>query len=347
MRSNLIRLCLATVMAASLLPAGKLLAADANTIRYGIDDEQNINRLPQFIAEKKGFFTREGVKVELVRFKSAFRTGPAQANAANQQTMRQGMTSGAIDMARQQLPLLIHDDLAGANYVGVAVTSDNPVYFLVGQPGINSIADFKGKTVAITNLYDGITIWSQKLIANHGLKTADVTWKSIAGSNARIRCLTSGECAAVTLDQPAIFEGLAAHGYVFGLTNDIGPQLYQVDIAKPDWAASHRELVGKYIRATTAAMRYIMDPKNRYDTVDAVKELTGQPEAQSREMLAYIWDPKNRVFQTSAPNMDNVKAVIALLADYGAVKQPLPAPERFVDPGFARDAGVSPNAPRE
>ena len=94
-------------------------------------------------------------------------------------------------------------------------------------------------------------------------------------------------------------------------------------------------------------MRYIMDPKNRYDTVDAVKELTGQPEAHSREMLAYIWDPRNRVFQTAAPNMDNVKAVLTLLAEYGAVKQPLAAQERFVDPSFARDAGVSPNAPRE
>lgn len=347
MGRNSVCLCLAMAIAASALVPAKLLAADANIIRYGIDDEQNINRLPQFIAEKKGFFGREGLTVELVRFKSAFRTGPGQAAAANQQTVRQGMASGAIDMARQQLPLLIHDDLAGANYVGVAVTSNNPVYFLVGQPAINSFADFKGKTVAITNLYDGITIWTQKLIANHGLKTGDVTWKSIAGSNARIRCLTSGECAAVTLDQPAIFEGLAAHGYIFGLTNDIAPQLYQVDIAKPDWAASHRDLIGKYIRATTAAMRYIMDPRNRYDTVDAVKELTGQSEAQSRDMLAYIWDPRNRVFQTSAPNMDNVKAVIALLNEYGAVKQALPAPERFVDPSFARDAGVSSNAPRE
>ena len=41
-------------------------ACAADIIRYGIDDDQNINRLPQVVAEREGFFAREGVEVQIV-----------------------------------------------------------------------------------------------------------------------------------------------------------------------------------------------------------------------------------------------------------------------------------------
>lgn len=121
------------------------------------------------------------------------------------------------------------------------------------------------------------------------------------------------------------------------MTSEVGPQLYQLDITNRDWAAAHRDLIVKYIRATTAAFQIIMDPKNRNETVNAIMELTKQPRDQSQDMVYRLSYPKN-VFQTSAPGMDNVKAVIALLGKYGALKRPLPSPEQFVDPSYARDA---------
>src|SRR5689334_4964282 len=331
--------------------AGKSVAADANTIRYGIDDEQNINRLPQFIAEKKGFFASEGVKVELVRLKSPFRTGPGQQATENLPTIKQAMASGAIDMARQQLPLLIHDDMAGAKYIGVAVAANNSVYLLASHAGLCYISfglcsqpastfnDFKkGDTVAVTNPWDGITIWTKKVFAKHRKKIDDFTWKSIAGSNARAGCLKSNECGGVVLDLPAFFQAQDASIVSYAQTSEVAPQLYQVDIASPDWAAAHRDLIGKYVRATTAAMRFVTDNRNRDETVDSLMELTKQPQDRSQAMLTYILKTENRMFQTSAPDMNNVKAVIQLLGEYGALKRPLPSPERFVDPSYARDA---------
>jgi ABC-type nitrate/sulfonate/bicarbonate transport system substrate-binding protein len=350
LRSAAIALLVATTCGFS---AGRSLAADANTIRYGIDDEQNINRLPQFIAEKKGFFASEGVKVELVRLKSPFRTGPGQQATENLPTIKQAMASGAIDMARQQLPLLIHDDMAGAKYIGVAVATNNPVYFFTGQAGFGCMvfhicrseggtdifSDFKkGQTVAVTEPWDGITIWTKELVSKHQRTTEDFIWKEIAGSNARADCYLSGKCAAAVLGLPEAFRAFRQfdEDVVYGLTNEVGPQLYQLDIANPDWAAAHRDLIVKYIRATTTAMRFIMDPKNHDETLNAIMDLTRQD--RSRDILYWVSDPKNRVFQTSAPDMDNVKAVIQLLGKYGALERPLPSPEQFVDPSYARDA---------
>jgi hypothetical protein len=67
---------------------------------------------------------------------------------------------------------------------------------------------------------------------------------------------------------------------------------------------------------------------------------TKQPEDHSRQMLAYIWDPKNRAFQGAAPDLNSVKAAISLLGEYDVLKQPLPAPERFVDLDYAKAAGL-------
>jgi ABC-type nitrate/sulfonate/bicarbonate transport system substrate-binding protein len=341
-RLRLVVRSLLAVGAFALTCSGGALAADtANTIRYGIDDEQNINRLPQVVAEREGFFAREGLKVDLVRFRSAFRNRAAgQAPAVGATTVREGMAQGSIDMARQQLPLLINDVMAGGKFVGVAVTASNPIYFLAARPEVKSFADLKGKTVTITNPHDGITIWTRKLLAVHGLKNDDVQLKNIAGSQGRVGCLKSGECAGATLDQPAIFEGLDAGGHALGITNEIAPQLYQVDIVNPNWATGHRDLVAKYIRATNAAMAFIRDPKSREEVVKVTMAFTKQPENHSRQMLAYIWDAKNRVFQGAAPNMNAVAAAISLLGEYDVLKQPLPAPERFVDISYAKAAGL-------
>jgi len=341
MRTNLLRCAVASLVVAAVTGfAGAASAADAgDTLRYGIDDEQNINRLPQVIAEREGLFAREGLKVELVPFKSSFRARAAGQDPGNAATVRDGMARGTIDMSRQQLPLLIGESMAGGKYVGVAVTANNPVYFVVARPEIKSFADLKGKVLTITNPHDGITIWTRKLLAQHGLKNEDVTLKTIAGSEARLGCLKSGECAAATLDQPAIFEALDAGFHSLGITNEIAPQLYQVDIANPVWAAAHRDLVAKYIRATTAAMRFIQDPKNRDEVVKVTMAFTKQPENHARQMLAYIWDPKNRVFQQATPDMTIVKTAISLLGEYDALHPPLPLPDRFVDASYAKTAG--------
>jgi ABC-type nitrate/sulfonate/bicarbonate transport system substrate-binding protein len=317
-------------------------AAADNTIRYGLDNPQNIDRLPQEIAQREGFFAREGLTVELVPFKSAFaRTRDSvPVPAGNRLTIREGMAQGTIDMSRQQLALLINDVIAGGKSVGVAVTASNPVYFIAVRPEIRSFADLKGKTLTITNPHDGITLWSRKLLAQHGVASADVSLKAIAGSPGRVDCLRSGECAAATLDQPAIFEALDAGFHSLGVTNEIGAQLNQLDVVNPAWATGHRDLVAKYIRATTAAMRFINDAKNRDEVVKVTMDFMKQPENHTRAMLANIWDPKNRVFQTAAPDVNNIRAAIALLGEYDVLKQPLPVPERFVDPSYAKAAGL-------
>jgi ABC-type nitrate/sulfonate/bicarbonate transport system substrate-binding protein len=310
-------------------------AGAADTIRYGIDDEQNINRLPQVIAEREGFFAREGVEVRIIPFTVSFRAPPG----ANPISMRDAMSKGDIDMSREQFPLLINDVMAGRKFVAVSIASGNPLYFVVGRPEIKSFADLKGKTLTITNPRDGITVWTRKLLALHGVAEADITLKNIAGSQGRLECLKSGACAAASLAQPAVLDAFEAGAHMLGLTNEIGPPLYQFDIVDPERAAANRAAIVKYIRATTAAVRFIQDPSNHDEVVKVTMAYMKEPENRTREMLDAIWDRKNRVLpQSGVVDMDSVKAAIALLGEYAILKQPLPAPDRFVDTAYAEAA---------
>jgi len=338
MRISLARSTVAAFLALAASGLGLSGAASAaDTLRYGIDDDRNIARLPQVVAEREGFFSREGIEVQIVPFTSSFRSPEAGSRPIS---LREGMAKGDVDMARQQFPLLINDVLAGGKSRAVSVAASNPVYFLVARPEIKSFADLKGKTVAITGPRDGITIWTRKLLALHGLGNGDITLKNIAGSDGRLVCLRSADCAAASLGQPAILGALDAGAHTLGITNEIGPLLYQVDIANPAWAAAHREAVVKYVRATVAAVRFIQEPKNRDEVVKITTALMKESEDRSRRMLADIWDPKNRVLpQQAAFDMASIKASIALLGEYDVLKQPLPPPERFIEPAYAEAAG--------
>ena len=108
------------------------------TLRYGINDSRKSKRRPDGIAERQGFFAREGLEVQTPHYTSSFRP---RVEGQLPGTLREAMEDGSVDMSRQQLPLLIHDAISGTvsrRFVGIAVVAQNPVYFLAVRPEITS-----------------------------------------------------------------------------------------------------------------------------------------------------------------------------------------------------------------
>ena len=303
------------------------------TIRYGVDTERNINALSQVIAERQGFLAREAIKLQPVRFLTgADRAGNRSAMVANREN---------FDMTRGQAPFLIGEVLKGSNYVAVAAVVNNPVYFMVARPDIKTFADLKGKDLVEPSATDPITLTARKLMEMHGLTEGDVEIKYIGGSEPRVACMRSGACAAGSLSQPAVFAAFDAGFHTLAMHIETGPLLYVVEIVDRSWAQAHSDVVVRYLRATAAATRFIHDPRNRDDVVKAAMEFTAQPENRAREMLSYVWDDKNHVLPRQGEiDMDALKAMIALHGRYGILKEPLPAPERFVDLRYAEMAGI-------
>jgi ABC-type nitrate/sulfonate/bicarbonate transport system substrate-binding protein len=313
---------------------GDMAAAQAPyTIRYGVDTERNINALSQAIAERQGFLAGEGIKLEPVRF----------LTGTDRSSNRSAMVAARdnIDMTRGQTSFVIEEGLKGSNYVAIAAVVNNPVYFMVARADIKTFADLKGKVLVEPSRIDPITLTARRLLEMHGLKETDVEIKYIGGSEPRVACLRSGACAAGSLSQPAVFAAFDAGFHTLAMHIETGPLLYVVEIVDRAWAEAHGDVVTRYLRATAAATRFIHDPRNRDDVVKAAMALTAQPENRAREMLSYVWDDRNHVLPRQGEiDMNALKAMIALHGQYGIWKDPLPAPERFVDLRYARMAGI-------
>jgi ABC-type nitrate/sulfonate/bicarbonate transport system substrate-binding protein len=318
------------------LGAGGSAAAQLTyTLRYGVDTERNINGLAQTVAERQGFFAREGINLQPVRFVA---TGDRPTDRTAMFAARE-----SFDMARMQLSLLMEPEgrLKGMNYVAVAAVVNNPAYFMVARNEIKTFADLKGKILTLPSPTDPITLTARKLMEIHGLKDGDVEIKTIAGSQPRVDCLKSGACAAASLSQPSVFAAFEAGFHTLAMHIETGPLLYVVDIVDRSWAEAHSDIVVRYIRASAAAMRFIHDPHNRDEVVKAAMEIARQPENRAREMLSYFWDEKNDVLpQQGEIDVARLKATIALFGQYGILKDPLPAPERFADLRYAKMAGI-------
>jgi ABC-type nitrate/sulfonate/bicarbonate transport system substrate-binding protein len=319
----------------ALASAGAANAQPTYTLRYAVDTERNINALAQTVAERQGFFTREGISLQPVRFvATGDRPTDRTALVASRDT---------FDMARMQLSVLMEPDgrFKGTNYVAVSAVVNNPAYFLVARPDIKTFADLKGKILTEPSPTDPITLTARKLLETHGLKEGDVEIKTIAGSQPRVDCLKSGACAAGSLSQPSVFAAFDAGFHALAMHIETGPLLYVVDIVDRSWAETHSELIVRYIRATAAAMRFIHDPRNLDEVVKAATEITHQPENRVREMLSYVSDAKNEVLPKQGEiDIAAVKATIALFGQYGILKTPLPPPEHFVDLRYAQMAGI-------
>jgi ABC-type nitrate/sulfonate/bicarbonate transport system substrate-binding protein len=323
------------VLGFALGHGGTAVAQAPYTLRYAVDTERNINELSQRVAERQGFFAREGINLQIHRFVT---TG----NRERDRTSLVGSRDG-LDMVRMQLSALMEPEgrFKGMNYVAVEAVVNNPVYFLVARPEIKTFADLKGKTLTLPSPSDPISLTAHELMRMHGLADGDVRIKDIAGSAPRVACLKSGECAAASLSQPPVFAAFDAGAHTLGMHIDTGPLLYVIEMVDRGWAEAHPDVIVRYIRATAAANRFIHDPANREEVVKAAIEVTAQPENRAREMLTYFYDAKNDVLpQQGEIDLARVNAMIALFGRYGILNAPLPAPERFVDLRYLKMAGI-------
>jgi ABC-type nitrate/sulfonate/bicarbonate transport system substrate-binding protein len=321
------RLMVAVVCAALTAPA----VAQPIPLRlgYNANSARNIGEVPNMVAEREGFFAREGLAVTMV---------PLQGTSH----MVAALDRGDVDVTETATPYMIEAALHGSDAVAVIGGVANTIYSLIAKPQIKSIADLKGKVVALSAPPDTITISTKMLLAKGGLHDGDYRTKQIIGSGQRGDCLARGVCDAVPLGQPddIVFVG---KGFVkLGDSLQVVPKLqFNVIAARYSWAAAHQQAVVALARAFGATFRLLRDPARRDAVVAAIVATTGADAAAARAVLALYYEPDRGVMPRAGEiNMSGMAAVIALLGAAGRIAAPLPPPARFVDLRYLHAAGL-------
>jgi len=124
-------LLLQTISGARSLPA-----AEAIPLRYAqaYSAMRSVFSLPVSIAEREGFFRREGLDFHVIV--------PIPGGSDK---MIDALHDDTADLTHVATPFLIRAALAGSDAVAIAAEFNNPIYRLMAKPAIKSYADLKGK----------------------------------------------------------------------------------------------------------------------------------------------------------------------------------------------------------
>ena len=313
-----------------LLGLVQTLPAQTITVRYGQIPStiKTVSALQFTIAQRKGFFSREGINLAMV---------PIEGGANN---MMAALDRGTVEITRTATPYLIQAVLKGSEGIAIAGETLTPIYSLIAKPEIKTFADLKGKVVGLSLAVDTISISTRKLMAKNGIKEGNFKVKELVGTPARADCLRKGECDAVPLGQPEDFL-LMKQGYQrLGVSTDAVPSfLFTVSAVRKSWGEKNQEALVRYVRGLASAFRFMRDPANRDEVVRMTAETTGSPEEIARQTLSLYFEPDRGVVPKQGElDVKGLGQVIQFMAEAGELKPPLPAPERFVDLQYLKAA---------
>jgi ABC-type nitrate/sulfonate/bicarbonate transport system substrate-binding protein len=314
-----------------------VIAADAAAgepiqLRYGqaYSAQRSIFALPMLLAERRGFFLREGLDFHMV---------PVPGGGTR---LIDALHEGTAHISHVATPFLVQAAMAGSDAVAVVTEFNNPIYSLVAKPENKTYADLKGKLIGLAAETGSITISIRNLLAMHGLQRDDFRARFVDGTPDRLVCLTKGDCDAVPLGQPHDFVAMRQGFRLLGLSTEAVPEfVYTVTAARRSWAEQNKEAVVRYVRALAAAFAFIRDPANREEVVKTIAATTGFAEANARLTLALYFEPEQHVLPMRGEiGMKGMATAIEFLGKAGVLKPPLPPAERFVDLQYLRAAGL-------
>ncbi|MFA6288833.1 MAG: ABC transporter substrate-binding protein [Opitutaceae bacterium] len=224
------------------------------------------------IAAQKGWFKEAGVEVDLLWFEY----GPSM----------EAFTAGKCDAVMVTNGDALVTGAGGAKNIAILITDySNGNDMIVGQPGIKSIKDLKGKKV-------GIEIgFVEHLLLLNGLKKAGLTESDVTlvptPTNQTPQVLASGQVDAIGAWQPNCGAALkAVPGSKPVYTSADAPGLiYDAVVVTPQSLAQHRAEWVKVVKVWDKIVAYLADPKTRED---GIKIMAARAGVDPKEYAAFL-----------------------------------------------------------
>jgi len=287
---------------------------------------KDLNYLPYFIAQKKGFHAKEGVAVDLV-------------SIGRSDIQLQALVAGELHIATINADnVIIWNERTNGNLKVAAGSSNAAPYVLIGAKNIKRIEELKGQRIGVNSLSGGATSILVSYLRSKGLlHPRDYSMSVIAGGTpARLSALESGSVAGAVLVLPfsdiAVDKGFSKLGDTTELISNY--QFNNVNI-NPVWAEKNRTSVVKFIKAHIQALRWIYD--NPADAADFLTKEFGLQAPYARRGIDYY--TKNKVYPYSGDvTLAGLKVNIEVQVQDGIIKGAVPAPEKYIDLSYLRQA---------
>jgi ABC-type nitrate/sulfonate/bicarbonate transport system substrate-binding protein len=277
-------------------------------------------RPPHLVAEYKGFFAAENLEVKFHETTYA-------------PDHNRGMAEGRWDLTLSSADTMIaRTTTDGTDYLLFMQAEEGLSAYLIGQPGVNSIDQLRGKLLAGDPGDSNLDLIRKKILQRHAIPESEYDIEIIGSSPVRLEEFLKGRVAAAMLTPPASDRALAAGGVLLANAEDYVPGWpLTCGWTLRRWLLSHRELVVRFIRGWVEATDWLLAPQNRAETIDLMIEKEQLSRAAAEEAYRKVV-PKARI------NPAALNTVIELRKEMGVYKPPYDRPQRFYDPSYWHEA---------
>ena len=313
----LLRLALLWFMTAPCLAQERVrfpIGESSKTLSYG----------PLWVAQKMGFFEREGLDVPIITMRGSPLT-------------IQALTADSIYVANATVDTIITANEKGADLTMIGGLINGLGLSMVGGKSYKTYADLRGTTIGTQTLTSGTGFALRLVLKAHGLEyPRDYALLNIGGASDRYQAMTSGQISSapvgVPLDLVAKQQGFNIIGY---FADDLPNFQFNVYIVKRSWAEKNRPLVVRFMKAMVSSMRWMLD--NREAACAYLSKEMAITIEHCRYASDYNW--KSRIWDRNADlNVEGVRTLIKITAEQGILKEPLPQPSKYIDQSYLKQA---------
>lgn len=283
--------------------------------------------LPAWVAQCQGFFARHGVDVNITY-------------TPNSAYLMTRLIEGEFDIAVTAIDNLVayqegqgEATCAGTPDLVSFMGVDDSFQSLMAAPDIKSIADLRGRKIAVDALTTGYAFILREMIARAGLSESDVTFERTGGGPSRLRAMLKGDYAAGLLATPLDIIAADRGHACLGTARDLLVR-YQgrSGFAQRAWIADNQAAVIGFMRAYRDAMSWLYDKNNREIAAALLvaNDAAMTPEL-ARRSLGVLLDEKHGFFRELALDIEGIRSVLALRSRFGVPQKLLTDPLRYTD----------------
>jgi len=228
----------------SATPVSHAAERGAEKVRIAVSSK-SLGFLDTWAAKERGFYRKHGIDAEIIAMRPPLTIGAIQAGEIDYAIGASTISRGSISGAPVRL---------------VSLALRTSFHTLVARPQIKSIADLKGKTIAVT-IGAADDFVARHLIRRAGHDPRDFAFVNMGGSDSRFPALHAGSIDATPLSLPFFVIAKRQGFTLLGSAADV------LDMATVGIGTStrkiqqEREQVKKMVRAQLDTLRWIKNQK--------------------------------------------------------------------------------------
>lgn len=294
---------------------GENLTLAVSTLTYG--------HSPLWVAQRKGFYSQEGLELEIPALESGSRA-------------MQALLGGSAQIAATTPEDLIRATEAGSPTVILAGVLNGLTHSLMANPKFKRVADLKGGKVAASSITGSVTYALKLMLAKNDVHyPKDYLIIQIGGSGVRFAALKGGGIDAALVAEPLALVAEEAGLSNIGLVSDYLPHM-QVTVVgvRSDWAKANRGLVVRYLKGLVRTFRWLY--ANKEEGIEATSAIA-KVEKKFGTRAYKIYTEKQVWPIDGSPTMEGIKVVLDSMHADKILATPQ-RPEKYVDLSYLNEA---------